>query len=64
MAVTPFDLLNPAEPRASFEVQKARIDECKKCERLISITKTCKECGCFMPLKTTLEKATCPLGKW
>jgi hypothetical protein len=48
---------------ADKEVQKERINICKACDKLTSI-KICKECGCFMPLKVTLEKAKCPLNKW
>jgi len=27
-------------------------------------TKNCKQCGCFMTIKTKYEAAKCPLGKW
>jgi len=37
---------------------------CLSCEHLIQLTKTCKKCGCFMELKTKLQDAVCPLGKW
>lgn len=64
MGVTPFSLLNPNEPRVDSETQTTRINECKKCDSLIQTVKTCKECGCIMPLKVKLENAFCPLGKW
>jgi len=28
------------------------------------LSKQCKKCGCFMAIKTKLQAATCPLGKW
>jgi len=40
-----------------------RNEICKNCDRL-SIVKICKECGCFIPLKTYFINATCPLNKW
>ena len=24
----------------------------------------CKQCGCFMKLKTKIKAAKCPIGKW
>jgi len=46
------------------EIAQNRLDICLACDRLIAKTKQCKECGCFMAIKTKLENATCPLGKW
>lgn len=45
-------------------IHSSRIKTCKSCEHLIKITNTCKKCGCFMSLKTKLENAVCPIGKW
>ena len=41
-----------------------RWDMCQACEHFFKPTGTCKECGCFMKLKTKLKAATCPVGKW
>jgi hypothetical protein len=60
----PWDLVNPSIAKASDEVALARYEICKSCPELIKLTKQCKKCGCFMKAKTTLELATCPLGKW
>lgn len=62
--VRPWDLLNPQEPQVSDDIANQRFDICKGCPELIKLTKQCKKCGCFMALKTKLENATCPLGKW
>lgn len=61
--VTPFDLLDSSNytDRATRE---ARYNICKSCDRLMNLTKQCKECFCFMPAKTWLKDAVCPLGKW
>jgi hypothetical protein len=61
--VTPFDLLSNKNC-TSREVRDKRLDICKECERLFKPTYTCKECGCFMALKTWLKEASCPLNKW
>jgi hypothetical protein len=57
-------MLKPSEEHASEEKANERFEICKSCPELIKLTKQCKNCGCFMALKTKLEKATCPLGKW
>jgi hypothetical protein len=40
-----------------------RIALCKSCDQLNAL-KICKQCGCFMPAKTRLKWASCPVGKW
>mgnify|MGYP007086126498 FL=1 len=62
--VTPLDLLNPATRQTTDEVSSARFDTCKACEFLTAHTNRCQKCGCFMTVKTKLEAAKCPLGKW
>lgn len=46
------------------ERKKHRYSVCKSCENFIHLTKQCKECFCFMPMKTMFKVATCPKGKW
>lgn len=52
-----------------------RLATCKECEHYVEKTKSCgpliKEaftdsplCGCYMPAKTKLKVASCPLDKW
>lgn len=60
----PWDLLNPNTEYAEEEKANERYDICKSCPELIDLTKQCKQCGCIMSLKTKLQHATCPLGKW
>jgi hypothetical protein len=59
----PWDFLNSNTQYSSEELENSRMDICNECDRLL-ITKQCKECGCFMPLKVKLFHATCPLQKW
>ena len=60
----PCDLLNPNTEYANEDEAGRRYDICKSCPELIDLTKQCKQCGCIMSLKTKLQHATCPLGKW
>jgi hypothetical protein len=59
----PWDVLNPTE-YTDEETARQRMDICDACPRLLKATKQCKECGCFMVLKTKLKGAVCPIGKW
>lgn len=61
---TPLDMLNPHTKRIPLEAAQKRFDICKSCPELIKLTSQCKQCGCFMKVKTTLEIAKCPLNKW
>jgi hypothetical protein len=60
----PWDILNPNTEYVEEAEATRRYDICKSCPELIDLTKQCKQCGCVMPLKTKLLKATCPLEKW
>lgn len=62
--VKPWDLISPNSPRSSEDIASERFSICLKCPELIKFTKQCKKCGCFMALKTKLELASCPIGKW
>jgi hypothetical protein len=59
----PWHLLD-AENYVEDSVQIQRYSVCLECPELISLTKQCKQCGCFMGGKTKLKNATCPLSKW
>jgi len=36
---------------------------CQACPELMSSNR-CRQCGCFMKLKTKVRAAKCPLDKW
>jgi len=59
----PWDVINNKN-KISDQEAELRFSICEECESLIKITNQCKECGCFMKLKTKLQNAVCPLGKW
>ena len=46
------------------EYAKTRILICRACKEYNHFTKTCDVCYCFMPGKTLLKGASCPIGKW
>lgn len=60
----PWDMLNPNQDYVSEQVAAERYSICLACPELVSLTKQCKKCGCFMSAKTKLAKASCPLEKW
>jgi hypothetical protein len=62
--VTPLDMLNPMRKKSPEDLAETRMSICKACPELIKLTSQCKKCGCFMEMKTKLEAAKCPLGKW
>lgn len=46
------------------EIRKQRLEACLDCDRLFRPTYTCKECGCFVKIKSAIGSMSCPLGKW
>jgi len=60
----PWDVINPNTKWASDEVAEERYSICKQCPEFIKLTAQCKKCGCIMKVKTKLENAECPIGKW
>jgi hypothetical protein len=58
----PWDFLMPNTEYVTSLEAKERLDICKQCPRLKA--NVCHECGCFMPMKTKLAHAECPIGKW
>jgi hypothetical protein len=43
-------------------LERAKI--CNECEHLNKVLSQCRKCGCWMPAKTRLNWAECPIGKW
>jgi len=62
--VSPLDFANPDTEYASENLADARMQACLDCPKLLRATHQCRECGCFMKIKTKLLHATCPLDKW
>lgn len=63
-AVSPLDIVNPNTEWVDEITASKRLSICEACPELIKMSKQCKKCGCFMAIKTKMEKATCPIGKW
>ena len=62
--VKPWDVINPNTEWAEKSLSNERYNICLSCPELIKLTRQCKKCGCFMAVKTKLQEAKCPLGKW
>lgn len=45
------------------EIRQTRVNICNSCEHLTTM-KTCGKCNCFMPAKTWIKFASCPIEKW
>jgi hypothetical protein len=60
----PWDFVNPNTLYSSDTEASRRLEICKSCPEFIKASSQCKLCGCLMVLKTKLEKAACPIGKW
>jgi hypothetical protein len=56
------DFLKPSTEYVSKKEANKRMEICNGCEFLK--LKFCKQCGCFMPAKTKLKDAECPIKKW
>jgi len=44
--------------------RERRLEICKTCEKFDSFFTRCKECGCFLKIKTWFMNSRCPLDKW
>jgi len=60
----PWHLLDSKKYVKDDKIAEDRLNICKECPFLIQATTQCSKCGCFMHLKTKLEAAACPIGKW
>ena len=40
-----------------------RMAICQTCPELGTLNR-CRQCGCFMNIKTRIYSSSCPLGKW
>ena len=45
---------------ADKDTIKHRLNICKSCNHYFKLTGTCKLCGCFMRVKTTIARLNCP----
>lgn len=62
--VTPLDALNPNTKKSMPDVADLRFSICNGCPEFFKASGQCKKCGCFMSVKTKLDAAKCPIGKW
>lgn len=55
------DVLHPVISKEAIE---RRMEICKTCDKFEPIQERCKQCGCFMRVKTALRTTSCPLNFW
>ena len=49
---------------ADDDVVAHRLSICEPCEARNTTLNTCSVCSCYLPAKTKLVEATCPMEKW
>jgi hypothetical protein len=60
-----WDEKTPSSPFLLTSVDREiRIKICEECPHLAKAVKICGHCGCFMPIKTWIRTAKCPIDKW
>jgi hypothetical protein len=47
----------------SKDKRDSRVKICEECDQL-NTAYFCTNCNCFMPAKTYLKSAKCPMNKW
>ena len=52
------------EAKVDQEEFDRRMSICRSCEFLKKPAEQCSKCGCFMKLKTKIDRAHCPIHKW
>jgi hypothetical protein len=48
----------------SKKISHERLEICRECPSYNSSIDQCKECGCFMKVKTMFVDSVCPINKW
>tara|TARA_Y100001937_G_scaffold56864_2_gene78096 strand:- start:991 stop:1389 length:399 start_codon:yes stop_codon:yes gene_type:complete len=46
------------------KLKEQRLNICRACEFYFKPTGTCRKCGCFMRIKSSIAVMGCPIGKW
>lgn len=49
---------------ADVHLRTSRLIMCLGCEKLDVKRDVCRECGCYVRLKTRSQNESCPLGYW
>lgn len=60
----PWHMFDPSKKVEDLKIAEDRMSICRACPELIQATSQCKKCLCVMTLKTQLQEAKCPIGKW
>lgn len=58
------DICNGQLKFTSKQIAKDRYNTCLSCEIRNSKLNICTACGCYLPWKTKLKDAKCPIEAW
>ena len=50
--------------KVSSDLRSERLKTCRSCEHFWKSTDICSICKCYMPAKTWVSIAECPIQKW
>lgn len=57
-------MIDKSDEEVNKQTYHERLQICESCDQYIQLTKQCKKCLCFMPLKVRFRIFHCPLKKW
>jgi len=58
------DAIKHGAIRVPDEVKEERLSICSSCSYYDPEQERCKECGCWLQLKTSFAASECPIDKW
>jgi ribosomal protein L32 len=50
--------------KTKSSLQQSRMEICRSCEFYDELGNGCKNCGCYLAIKTSWASESCPIGKW
>lgn len=59
-----YKLLRSGFNKAPDDLVQKRLEVCNLCASFNCGSTSCKECGCYMNIKTKYTAMVCPLRKW
>ena len=51
-------------PEADDDIVAARLATCRACDRFDAARVVCRDCGCYLQIKTRWSDQQCPIGLW
>lgn len=44
--------------------KERRLSICRECQHYVSRVSSCGFCWCYLPMKTSFKRNSCPIRKW